>query len=70
MWERETHLSVTCHFLAVRSICRNIVELSEKMSELATKPAEEDGRDIQSELEQLTDKLQKEQMELNRIKTV
>ena len=53
-----------------RSICRNIVELSEKMSELATQPADRDGRDIQSELEQLTDELQKEQEELKRMKTV
>ena len=54
----------------LRSICRNIVELSEKMSELATQPADQDGRDIESELEQLTDELQKEQQELKRIKTI
>ena len=53
-----------------RHICRNIVELSEKMSVLATQPAEQDGRDIQSELEQLTDELQREQQELKRIKTI
>ena len=57
-------------FPVVRSICRNIVELSEKMTELATQPAEHDGRDIQSELEQLTDELQREQLELKRIKTI
>ena len=40
------------------------------MSELATQRADQDGRDIESELEQLTDELQKEQQELKRIKTI
>lgn len=40
------------------------------MTELATQRADQDGRDVQSELEQLTDELQKEQLELKRIKTI
>ena len=40
------------------------------MAELATERDDEADRDIQSELEQLTDKLQKEQEELKRIKTI
>ena len=40
------------------------------MTELATQRADQDGRDIQSELEQLTDELQREQQELKRIKTI
>ena len=40
------------------------------MTELATQRADQDGRDVQSELEQLTDELTREQQELKRIKTV
>ena len=40
------------------------------MTELATQRADQDGRDVQSELEQLTEELTREQQELKRIKTV
>ena len=40
------------------------------MTELATQRADQDGIDVQSELEQLTDELQREQQELKRIKTI
>ena len=40
------------------------------MTELATQHANQDSRDVQSEFEQLTDELQREQQELKRIKTI
>lgn len=51
----------------IRSIRRNIADLSEQMSELA-KQQREGGPQNQSILDQLSDKLQQEQEELKRVK--
>ena len=51
----------------IRSIRRNIADLSEQMSELA-KQQREDGPQNQSILDQLSDRLQQEQEELKRVK--